>query len=113
MNRNHLERRVDEALDGDINAHLRAEELAEEREAWIENRAAELRDAYGPFGTSEMGEAMESIYAREAAELFNKPLNTPLELMDFALATIKAVEEYWTQYFKNQAIKEYYSECRF
>lgn len=85
----------------------------ESRDEWIARRAAELRDDYGPFDPADLGEAMKSHYGQCAAEMFNKKPESPFELMVFAYDVIFTIEEYWTQYFTNQAIKEYYSECRF
>jgi len=33
--------------------------------------------------------------------------------MDFALATLKAVEDYWDGHFRDKATSDYYAEPRF
>lgn len=103
----------DRAFDADLNSHLREEDISDAMDEWIEARAAELRKQHGPFSMSDIGEAIDSGHGKEVAELYGKPLETQLELMEFALATINAIEEYWGDHFKEMARIEYFSECRF
>jgi len=112
MYRQDLEAMGDRAFDAALNAHLHAIDMAEDREEWIEQRALELRKAHGPFSPAELGEALDSLHGKYAADLFNGPLETPLELMDFALATLKAVEDYWDGHFRDKATSDY-AEPRF